>query len=270
MGNDTDIGRSSAILIGEKLKSAREGKNLTIDQVRKQTHIYSDVLTALEEGRLNETMGPTYVKSFLKKYAGYLGLDPNEIAKEYFSGRQEKIEDKTSGAVNVEKARPRFIARFIYVVSAAFILIAFLSAASFLVKTVAGSFTKMKAKKAIVYSSKSKAKPRKVISKAITPKPLVSPRKETPEDAIPKGTPLYLVLKVKQAVLVKVKKDGVVLYERVLPKGSIESFKAMDYISLYIAKGEAVELVLNGRPLGSPGNGRLKEVEITRKGMKVK
>lgn len=266
MGNDTGAGRSLVISIGETLKKAREGKNLTIDQVRKQTYIHSDVLTALEEGRLNEALGPTYVKSFLKKYAVYLGLDPNEISKEYFSGRLEKVEDRIPNAVNVERAQSRFIARFIYVVIAALILIAFLFAASFLVKTTAGSFKKMNTKKLAIYPSNAKAKPRKVVNS----QPQASPRKEASKEVVQKGEPLHLVLKAKQAVLVKARKDGVVLFERVIPKGSTESFKAMDYVDLCIAKGEAVELVLNGVSLGSPGNGRLKEVEITRKGMKVK
>ena len=70
MGNDTGIGKSSMISVGERLKKARENKSLTIDQIRKQTRIHSDVLIALEEGRCNEILDPTYVKSFLKKYAG--------------------------------------------------------------------------------------------------------------------------------------------------------------------------------------------------------
>ena len=35
-------------------------------------------------------------------------------------------------------------------------------------------------------------------------------------------------------------------------------------IDIYVAKGEAVELTLNGRSLGSPGRGLLRNIEITR------
>ena len=52
------------ITIGESLKKAREAKNITIAQAQKQTSIHSTVITALEEGRCDEILTPTYVKSF--------------------------------------------------------------------------------------------------------------------------------------------------------------------------------------------------------------
>jgi len=81
---------------------------------------------------------------------------------------------------------------------------------------------------------------------------------------------LELTIKVRQAVLVQLKKDGVLIFKRVLPKGTTESFTADDNISLYIAKAEALELVLNGKSIGPPGKGVIKNLEITRKGIRIK
>jgi len=67
-----------------------------------------------------------------------------------------------------------------------------------------------------------------------------------------------------------VKKDGVVLFNRVLAKGLVESFTADDKIEIYVAKAEAIELVLDGKSLGSPGKGVIKNLEVTKKGIRIK
>lgn len=90
----------SMITIGEKLKQAREKRALTIEQVQKQTLIHAPVLAALEEGRCDEILTPTYVKGFLKKYATYLGLDYKEMFVEYAALHS----DKASGSVNTQSA----------------------------------------------------------------------------------------------------------------------------------------------------------------------
>ena len=87
---------------------------------------------------------------------------------------------------------------------------------------------------------------------------------------ISKTTPLKLLISVNQTVLVKVKTDGSLLFSHVLTRGSVESFTAKDRINIYVAKGEAVELFLNGKSLGSPGRGPVKDIEITRSGLKIK
>ena len=46
--------------------------------------------------------------------------------------------------------------------------------------------------------------------------------------------------------------------------------KADEVIDIYVAKAEAVELILNGKPLAVPGKGVIKDLEISRKGVKVK
>ena len=69
--------------LGEKLRQAREKRGLTLEQVQKQTLMHSTVIAALEDGKCDDILTPTYVRSFLKKYSSFLGLDPKEILSEY-------------------------------------------------------------------------------------------------------------------------------------------------------------------------------------------
>jgi len=281
--NSSAVVKTPMMAIGEKLRTARENKALTIDQVRKATHIYSEVLTALEDGRCDEMLNSTYVRSFLKKYTAFLGLDSDAILKEYSAHLQErtgeappqpvapKIEEKKQKA-EAKKLTPEEMGtiRKIMIVSFAALLIAFFLFSMFIVgKKIAASFK---------HAGNGKTAKTSVKSKTVTP-PKDIPQKKASQDKedsvvfkepLSKRSPLYLVLKIKQPVLVKVRKDGVTLFERFMPKGQVESFRATDKIELAIGKAEAVELTLNGKSLGSPGRGPIKNLEITRKGIKIK
>lgn len=69
--------------IGETLKSAREAKGLSLQQAEDDTKIRKRYLQALEDGEYEIIPGRVYAKGFLRNYAGYLGLNQEEIMMEF-------------------------------------------------------------------------------------------------------------------------------------------------------------------------------------------
>lgn len=69
--------------IGEKLKSIRELKKITIKEVAAETNIASIYIEALEDEDFDKFPGETYVIGFLKSYSEYLKIDPEEIITMY-------------------------------------------------------------------------------------------------------------------------------------------------------------------------------------------
>ena len=65
--------------IGDKLKSTRESRGYTLEQVARDTHIAKRFLTALESEDFSLFPGEPYVLGFLRNYADYLGLSAQEI-----------------------------------------------------------------------------------------------------------------------------------------------------------------------------------------------
>jgi cytoskeletal protein RodZ len=61
--------------VAEQLRSAREAKNLTIEQVADLTKIRTDHIRALEEGDFSVFSAPIYIRGSVKNYAGALKLD---------------------------------------------------------------------------------------------------------------------------------------------------------------------------------------------------
>jgi cytoskeletal protein RodZ len=69
--------------IGQKLKSVREEKGLSLDQVARDTHIAKRFVSSLENDDFTSFPGDTYVIGFLRNYAEYLGLDVPELISLY-------------------------------------------------------------------------------------------------------------------------------------------------------------------------------------------
>jgi cytoskeletal protein RodZ len=77
--------------LGNKLKTAREAKDLTYQYVSRETNISVRYLEAMENENFSCFPGEPYVMGFLKNYGDYLGLDSEELLSLY---RSLKIQEQ--------------------------------------------------------------------------------------------------------------------------------------------------------------------------------
>ncbi|WP_297817209.1 RodZ domain-containing protein [uncultured Lactobacillus sp.] len=71
--------------IGDKLRSARKAKGMSIEDVEKITKIQRRYLTALENNDFDQLPGDFYVRAFIKQYAQVVGLNGNELLNDFHS-----------------------------------------------------------------------------------------------------------------------------------------------------------------------------------------
>lgn len=69
--------------IGETLREARMRAKIDVSEVEATTKIRAKYLRALENEEWGLLPGPTFVRSFLRTYADYLGLDSKLLIEEY-------------------------------------------------------------------------------------------------------------------------------------------------------------------------------------------
>jgi cytoskeleton protein RodZ len=77
--------------LGERLKTARERKGCTFDQISRDTNIARRYLEALESEDFGQFPGEPYLLGFLRNYGDYLGLDTQELITSY---RTLKIQEQ--------------------------------------------------------------------------------------------------------------------------------------------------------------------------------
>jgi len=82
-GDRSEAGRGltadPAPSLPERLYAARERKGVDLYRAERDTKIRARYLGALERGDYRELPGAVYTKGFLRNYALYLGLDPEEV-----------------------------------------------------------------------------------------------------------------------------------------------------------------------------------------------
>jgi cytoskeletal protein RodZ len=78
--------------LGNKLRTARESKGYSYNQVSKETNIASRYIQALEEEAFDVFPAEAYLLGFLQNYGEYLGLNTQELQSGY---RTLKIEEQS-------------------------------------------------------------------------------------------------------------------------------------------------------------------------------
>lgn len=84
--------------VGETLQAARERKGVDLYRAERDTKIRLRYLSALEDGDYAELPAPVYTKGFLRNYAIYLGLEPDDILERW---RDEMEQQRTATRVAV-------------------------------------------------------------------------------------------------------------------------------------------------------------------------
>lgn len=74
---DSDLSPGSSA--GALLRRQRENRGLSLESAAEATKIGKNYLAALENDRYADLPSPAYLKGFLRTYAAYLGLDPEQL-----------------------------------------------------------------------------------------------------------------------------------------------------------------------------------------------
>lgn len=91
---------SSLEQIGQKLKSARESRGLSLGQIYDRTKIPTTNLEAIESGDNEQLPEPVYVAGFIKRYADCVGLNGQGLSEEYKNYVEQAADNGKGGFAN--------------------------------------------------------------------------------------------------------------------------------------------------------------------------
>lgn len=237
--------------IGERLKSAREAKKISLEEVCRVTRIQRKTLDAIEEDRIDDILDPAYARIFIKKYAAFLGVNGSAIMEEYQAARPSEPERPLAVQTEITRHQQQASAPSLWVPLGAGLVA--LVGIAFLVYLSIDLFQNLSSRPA---SDRPPAR-----SASAEPK--------TPERPllVPRSKPLKLTIQATADVWIQVKADGAVIFQNVLSKGSQESWTAKNDLELWTGNAGAMKLSLNGKPLEGIGRGVKKGVRVTHSGV---
>ncbi len=78
-----------ALTFGSWLRREREIREIPLHEIAEVTKISIRYLEALEQDRFDVLPAPVFAKGFLKEYARYVGLDPDDVINSYLTSQQD-------------------------------------------------------------------------------------------------------------------------------------------------------------------------------------
>lgn len=246
---------------GELLKAEREKRGLSIKDVEQGTSIRSLYLTAIEQGNYSVVPGEVYLKGFIRNYASFLGLNPQEIMEVYRHStgnaqpptEQQPVTPTINQPLNTAQGNPPTTTQKVKekressssIKWAAIILIPVIGAASYW------------------WYSQNTPQPKS----QVTPKPAptapatpTQPAQPAPpaippaSPASPQTKPVIVIAKFTDECWTQVLVDGKEVYEGIPKVGETINWEAQKNITIRLGNASGVDIIYNGQPQGKLGS----------------
>jgi len=256
------------------LKDKREELGLTIEEVSRQTKINGMVLSNIEQGELKK-ISTVYLKGFLKIYIQFLGLE-----RELFPALDESLKKESPAALIKKTAEPlkkertpaapksppftKVLKDFLFKYGKTVaIVLAVLCAAVLLAKGCSLAVKKLQTKKKPSMSARV-AFPVRAERPAVSRSsgPVAEVKIESKQQK--KQAELHMAIRAKKDCFVRLRKDGMIVFDGVIPRGTLESWAAQKEIEASINDSTAVEVEVNGESVSLGTRKRsIKSLKVT-------
>jgi cytoskeletal protein RodZ len=258
--------------IGERLRNARTARGLTLEDIEAATHIKRRFLDALEREAWDELPGTAYARGFLVSYAQHLGISTDEILSLYLvpSVRGPSVAAPRPVDVRITPANPQSRLRRI-VTAIVVLLIAGAVALSYVLARQLGEFAASRPRPQAsgpapgagapngsppagtqaggtpgVTSTQPGGVTQTGAAGAVTGTaavPLIAP-----------GQPVVVTVQATDRTWVRATADGTVIFEGFVSAGDHEVWRGQHRVSLRVGNASALDLSVNGQPIGRLGN----------------
>jgi len=248
-------------VFGDRLRREREMRGITLDEISESTKISRRHLQALEREHFNQLPGGVFNKGFVRAYAHFLGIDEDQAVADYSiaSNEQPEPEDKFPLAVHIEPDRElnprRSHLPLVFALAAlAGVLVGYFF---FLKSKPQNNRSAAPTQQAPVQEPAPKT-PQATNTESTVAAPAPRPERQAPAVAQEKKKPaektFFIVIKAKEDSWVSIIADGKSVMQRVLIADRQKLVKAGKQIVLRTGNAGGIDVIFNGKPLGSIGN----------------
>jgi cytoskeleton protein RodZ len=232
----------TADALGERFRAAREARGLSLSDVADQIRIRSVYLAAIEEENWSAIGAPVYVRGFLRTYARFLGIDPEEAVAAF--GRIQPsggFQAPSAREAREETGGRRWSSALIWIAGAvAVLLIAFVV------------YNELTMRQAETVSGTATPTPAPTVEATAAPSAgiAVSPTPKQPPGVQLGPNTLALVLSAPSWLRVTV--DGSVSMEGTFPAGTSKTFRGKNAL-VRLGNAGGVEIYVDGKDVGKLG-----------------
>ena len=302
--------------VGETLRQQRLRRKVQLQEVSEELKISSRMLEAIEADEYDKLPGGVFAKSFVRQYAGVLGLDEEEVAAQF---EQTVRSPELTNLAELRRPRPatdlprmderRFSSgrpRSVLPSLIAVVVVMLICSAVYgwWQRSRQLAATRQRIPRAAAVARRATPPPARTeqprapvqpppalpATVASNPAPASATAAPTPAPGIPQpaapqpGVPQPLVPETESAgteavrvelvatepVWVSVERDGRSVFQGELKANEIRTVAANNEITLKLGNAGGVTILLNGKPIPSPGpKGQVRTVQLTSGGFQI-
>jgi cytoskeletal protein RodZ len=245
--------------LGSLLRSLREARNGSLEEMARSTRVGIRQLEALESDNLSELPAPVFVRGFIRAYCSFLNASPDEALGRY----RDMLGERAATEASAPPVQPASSWSSSPVLVSLALLVVFglgLLAVNGMLRRPPRAAAPPASTPVAVEASKV---PTGVPPEAETPpaasaepRPSVAAPPATPVDtAAPKGSQ-RLVVRAMEPTWIRVQTDDGRVAEELLPAGATREWTSAKRFVVTVGNAGGIEVELNGRllpPLGARG-----------------
>ncbi|MDR3762988.1 MAG: DUF4115 domain-containing protein [Acidobacteriota bacterium] len=278
--------------LGQRLRQAREARNITLHELAASTKIGTRTLQALEDERFDLLPGGIFNKGFIRSYAREVGLDEEEMVAAYMKATDAEPPetDMNTLATQVEAARGKpegagwsaaNLAGAIAVLLAVVLGGIWLTQHRKEVREAESEADRHRTEQAAAQSSVPTPAPQAPAT--VTPSANSTPTDATPgAPAVPPaaapvkpvnaGSPVRVEIKATARAWISVLRDDgpaeTLTLDPANPEASARDYSASSRVKLIVGNPAGIEVTYNGKSLGPLGKpGQRMTIDFTPEGM---
>ncbi len=273
---------------GENLRVEREARGISLRDISEHTKISVRFLKAIEEEKMDLLPGGIFNKSFVRHYAGYLGLDQERTVAEYFEEVNAGLDDtnRQTAAPPSDAMAPSMtgyiplvltaIALGAIVIGIAYAIYRFTDrepasdSPAAMASAAPGNLSSRTSSRTETATGASSAPPAQTqLEKAPA---LAAAMQETRQGRVNSPEPVagsfLLQIDSRREVWLSIIADGEAEWEGFLQPQQTRRVRANEAIQMHVGDAGGVTLSLNGNPLPPAGNdGEVKRFTISASGL---
>lgn len=271
----------------KELKRIRESKGLRLEDVSRHYRIRLSFLESIESGGFENLPEPVYTKTFIKTYAGILGVDAGPILEQYVNYiektmlapppeaqkehvREARTENTVFDGLRSKGSRLGWTVLILVVIVILGIYVFQDSGEDPVqVKTTAREAVKpaekmpepppVEAPQTQPVQQPEAASQQQAAAQTVAPEqkkpegPPPAEKKEPPTPAPSAAGPLSLTIEATEAAWVQVKADKTAAVQKLMQAGEKLTTEAKERITIDLGNAGGVQINFQGQSLGSPG-----------------
>lgn len=239
---EKEAGAAESGSFGDWLRRQREMREISLRDIADRTKISLRYLEAMENDRFDLLPAPIFAKGFLREYARYVGLSPDDVVNHYLSvHRPEELATDPKEDTRV-RHRPKAIDPGQPSVQRSWSYGLILALVGFVLLVVVAAFA--------YFADRRKEEPvSSAQAPAIAAPPPAAPAQANPSPPAAPAAPLEVSLDFSKDCWVEAVTDGKNRFSELRVQGEALQLQAQQSLVLTLGNAGAVDVTVNGYPL---------------------